>query len=61
MKGRKDRSVYGNNDRRAALERMINARRGAEIVEGKSYVATSGEQRPPASLNGCRGVAAEAV
>jgi hypothetical protein len=30
-------SVYGNNDRRAALKRMINERLGAEIVEEKSH------------------------
>jgi hypothetical protein len=53
------RSDYGNNDCRAALKRMIYERLGAEIVEGKSYVAVSGEERPPASLSGCRGVAAE--
>ncbi len=31
------RSVYRNNDRRAALKRQINALLGSELVEEKSY------------------------
>ncbi len=34
------RSVYGNNDRRAALKREIGALFGTEIVEEKSYART---------------------
>jgi hypothetical protein len=33
------RSVYRNNDRRAALKRLINERLGSAIMEEKGYVA----------------------
>jgi tetratricopeptide (TPR) repeat protein len=35
------RSVYQNNDRRAALKRQINQRLGSELVEEKSYSTDS--------------------
>ena len=35
------RSVYQNNDRRAALKRRINQRLGSKIVEEKSYLTDS--------------------
>jgi tetratricopeptide (TPR) repeat protein/ADP-heptose:LPS heptosyltransferase len=35
------KSVYENNDRRAAVKRRINERLGSEIVEEKSYCAMS--------------------
>jgi hypothetical protein len=31
------RSVYQQNDRRAAIKRRINERLGSEIIEEKSY------------------------
>lgn len=37
------RSVYVQNDRRAALKRKINALVGSDIVEEKQYKATAGE------------------
>lgn len=38
------RSVYINNDRRAAVKREINNRTGSEIVEVKSYQSYSSDQ-----------------
>jgi Family of unknown function (DUF6165) len=37
------RSVYKNNDRRAALKRQINERLGSRIVEEKSYMVSDGQ------------------
>ena len=37
------RSVYKNNDHRAALKRKINEELGSRIVEEKSYRAGSGQ------------------
>ena len=37
------RSVYRNNDRRAALKRQINERLGSRLFEEKAYTATDGE------------------
>jgi Family of unknown function (DUF6165) len=37
------RSVYKNNDHRAALKRKINEQLGSRIVEEKSYLAGGGE------------------
>jgi hypothetical protein len=37
------RSVYKNNDRRAALKRKINEQLGSRIVEEKSYQAGGGQ------------------
>jgi Family of unknown function (DUF6165) len=36
------RSVYQNNDRRAAVKRRINERLGSELIEEKSYTADVG-------------------
>jgi hypothetical protein len=40
------RSVYENNDRRAAVKRRINERLGSEIVEEKSYCASGNREEP---------------
>jgi hypothetical protein len=40
------RSVYTNNDRRAALKRKINVRLGSKIVDEKSYAGTPCEPSP---------------
>jgi len=40
------RSVYVNNDRRAALKRRINMLLGSKIIEEKSYVGTPSELSP---------------
>jgi Family of unknown function (DUF6165) len=40
------RSVYENNDRRAAVKRRINERLGSKIVEEKSYGATGSRDEP---------------
>jgi Family of unknown function (DUF6165) len=37
------RSVYKNNDHRAALKRKINKQLGSRIIEEKSYDAGDGE------------------
>lgn len=48
------RWFYGTNDRRAALERQVNERLGAEIVEEKSYIRSGDEQHLPVSLGDYR-------
>jgi hypothetical protein len=40
------RSVYRNNDRRAAIKRRINERLRSEIVEEKSYAAGEAAEPP---------------
>ena len=40
------RSVYENNDRRAAVKRRINERLGSEIIEEKSYGAMGDREEP---------------
>jgi Family of unknown function (DUF6165) len=41
------RSVYQQNDRRAAIKRRINERLGSEIIEEKSYRSTGTDQPAP--------------
>jgi len=41
------RSVYHNNDQRAALKRRINERLGSAIIEEKSYSPSSPTFFPP--------------
>jgi hypothetical protein len=41
------RSVYQQNDRRAAIERRINQRLGPEIIEEKSYRMADASPAPP--------------
>ena len=40
------RSVYQQNDRRAAIKRRINERLGSEIIEEKSYHTTESSASP---------------
>jgi len=40
------RSVYFNNDRRAALKNSINRKLGSTLVEEKSYTEYTGDQQP---------------
>ena len=41
------RSVYQQNDRRAAIKRRINERLGSEIIEEKSYPMADSSPAPP--------------
>ena len=41
------RSVYQQNDRRAAIKRRINERLGSEIIEEKSYHSADSSPAPP--------------
>ncbi len=41
------RSVYQNNDHRAAIKRRINERLGSQIVEEKSYAGLAPPLGPP--------------
>ncbi len=44
------RSVYRNNDHRAAIKRRINILLGSEIIEEKSYDAREALPQPPTSV-----------
>jgi hypothetical protein len=41
------RSVYHQNDRRAAIKRRINDRLGSETIEEKSYLMADSFPAPP--------------